>query len=241
MYRRVEERCSEPEFQARFPARMSAHLPDLAMKRLIPLALAALATTLSAGDPPPTITEITPTHANIPGDVTVRGKYLGSIQLLTVDGVPATIKSAAPEELVIEPPLVLPGFRSVTALTDSGVSRPGELEAWPSLRCSVTRDTVDLAFGNGDDGPWIILASTDLRQAPYRLTSPPTDYLLMLPDDAWILASGWNPTTTPVILDFRVPPALQGIDLYLQGWARQRESATAPWRYSFTNLETAEL
>jgi hypothetical protein len=175
----------------------------------------------------PQLHSISALHSIDSGDVVLLGENL-SDATLTIDGVPATIKSQQASQLVVELLVDEPGGRHDLFLENpKGTSEwPGALTRYPVFEVPPTAqlgEQVLLFFDNGDVGGYVLAVSGGLFVAPAPFEALGWYYGLEL-NGVWFLGAGvFTPGETaksislPVVSD----AGLVGTTFYFQAWTTQ--------------------
>lgn len=173
--------------------------------------------------------------------VTLRGRELGTVTEVRLDGVAQPIVGQSATELVLAPPARIPGFADLELVTPQGtLALAGRYPSLPTLeaRASGIGGPLTLRVDSGATGAFLLLASLELRATPLPLLTPPTHYGLLLD-----LQPGRWGRTGPQVLDasgvteltFPVPNVrgLIGTSVHFQAWCQR--GLFGPLRHSFTN------
>ena len=127
-----------------------------------------------------TVTSISPTDAWQVTDVVIAGTGFDAASQVLVDGVPETIFSLTPTQIVVRPDLAEPGFADVTVTSSTGsVTVPGGL----ALRPTMTFEggpigmSVDIELDNGAPGLFAWIFDSAALAAPIDLG--PTVYSVL--------------------------------------------------------------
>ena len=186
-----------------------------------------------------TVTSISPTDAWQVTDVVIAGTGFDAASQVLVDGVPETIFSLTPTQIVVRPDLAEPGFADVTVTSSTGsVTVPGGL----ALRPTMTFEggpigmSVDIELDNGAPGlfAWIfdsaaLAAPIDLGPTVYSVLQLNPFTFVGLPGSPGLLSpEGKAELSVPVPL----MASLVGEDVFGQGVAEIAD----PFAFSFTNL-----
>ena len=192
----------------------------------------------------PQITDVTPTSAQFPEEVTASGYFLDKTQTVLVEGLLATLVSTTGTSITYEPQPGPPGLVGLEAIGSDDTAEAVQ-QLFPSLEVSTTGigGTVDAVLDNGDVGLYVLAFATGALPVPIPV-APPTWHglLLDLSGPNYQIGTGAFATEDPVTLSYPVPDdsGFSGLTLYLQAWCQQ-EFFGPEVTYSFSNLASVTL
>ncbi|MGQ0553201.1 MAG: IPT/TIG domain-containing protein [Planctomycetota bacterium] len=197
--------------------------------------------------PKPVVHSISPTLAFLEEDVVITGEGFGPDTTVVVDGVPQTVLSWTPTQLVIAPGPHAPG-RFDVRVTNAGVATTKLTDAIAFLpTLAITSDGVigaGLAIEYSSGTPGLYLLFYGLHGLPAPLPAANAYYGLLIDPSApfGLLVGGSFAGGAPLALSFTLPdePVLAGTPFHLQVLAQQ-VGAPGGISKSFTNAVSGVL
>ncbi len=176
--------------------------------------------------------------ATASGPVVVTGQNLATVDQATLDGAPVPIVAATQQEVTVDLPTTLPGFRELTLSGPDG-SASIDLERWPTLAWTAEPfpgGNAALRLAQGAPGTWF--AAVGFPSAVPLSLEPVVGNPLLLDIAEPLTALGFGGFLSDTSVELPVPipnaPGLVGLTFHVQAF-HQLGVAPQPTSFAFGN------